>query len=134
MVKKQASETNMNRRVHNIKALKENRVLLRRSSTPAEKALWKMLQRSQLEGRKFRRQHSVDGYVLDFYCPAEKLAIEVDGAQHYTTIGLGNDQERTAFLNNLNIRVLRFENKEVFENINAVIESIKECFTTPDPS
>ena len=68
----------MSTEIHNRSALKENRRTLRNNMTPAESALWKVLQKSQLDGRKFRRQHSVDGHILDFYCPSEKLAIELD--------------------------------------------------------
>ena len=62
--------------IHNRKNLKQFRKDLRNNLTPAEATLWKAIQRSQLEGRKFRRQHSVGNYILDFYCPKEKLAIE----------------------------------------------------------
>ncbi len=114
--------------LHNIPALKENRRKLRSNLTPAEAALWKILQRSQLDGRKFRRQHSVGPYILDFYCPSEMLAIELDGAHHFTDAGTENDQERTSFLENLNIKVLRFENKEVFEQTEGVLEEIRRNF------
>ena len=87
-----------------------------------------MLQKSQLEGRKFRRQHSVDGHILDFYCPSEKLAIELDGAQHFTVHGSENDAERTACLNQYNIRMIRFENKFVFEQPEYVKEEIRSNF------
>ena len=118
----------MNQQIHNIKALKENRRALRNNMTPAEAALWKALQRSQIDGRKFRRQHSVDGHILDFYCASERLAIELDGAHHYTVNGMENDAERTAALSVYNIRVIRFENKEVFEALNSVIERIRQEF------
>jgi len=104
----------MNNQVHNLKALETNRKALRNHMTPAERALWKMVQRSQLDGRKFRRQPSVGRFVLDFYCPSERLAVELDGADHYTVNGIENDEERTAYLNSLKIRVIRFENKLVF--------------------
>ena len=115
----------MNNQVHNLKALETNRKALRNNMTPAEKALWRMIQRSQLDGRKFRRQHSVGGFVLDFYCPSERLAIELDGADHYTVNGIENDEERTAYLSSLKIRVLRFENKLVFEQAERVLEEIR---------
>ena len=60
---------------------KTKRKKLRNNLTPAEAALWNLLKNSQLEGRKFRRQHSVGFYILDFYCPSERMAIELDGAQ-----------------------------------------------------
>ena len=124
----------MTRQIHNIKVLKENRRALRNNLTPAEAALWKTLQRSQLDGRKFRRQHSVDGHILDFYCASERLAVELDGAHHYTANGIENDAERTAALRSYNIQVIRFENKEVFEQLGSVLERIRHRFLiTPDP-
>jgi very-short-patch-repair endonuclease len=63
--------------------------------------------------------------VLDFYCPSEKLCIELDGDSHYTEAGFEYDTPRTEILNSLNIRVLRFENKEVFENPEGILEEIK---------
>jgi very-short-patch-repair endonuclease len=118
----------MRQDIHNRKELKEYRKHLRNNMTAAECALWKMVQQSQLDGRKFRRQHSVGRFILDFYCPSERLAIELDGAQHFTVNGIENDNERTAFLNGLNIRVIRFENKNVFEQPDYVKEEIKSYF------
>lgn len=120
--------------IHNRKELKIQRRNFRNNSTSAEATLWKYLKGSQLEGKKFRRQHSVGFYILDFYCPAEHLCIELDGAEHYTGSGMAHDEERTAYLNSLNIRVLRFENKEVFEALESVLDKIKRSITTPNPS
>jgi very-short-patch-repair endonuclease len=114
--------------VHNKKSLEQLRKKLRNLSTSAEAALWAMLKKSQIEGRKFRRQHSVGPYILDFYCPSEKLAVELDGAHHFTEQGLAYDEERSAYLARYNIRVIRFENREVFENPEAVLEKIKNQF------
>jgi len=119
--------------IHNRKELEQFRKKLRSKGTPAEAILWNCLKGSRLEGRKFRRQHSVGSYILDFYCPAEKLCIELDGAHHYTEEGLASDAARTGYLNSLNIRVIRFENREVFERMDQVIEQIKSFFTTPTP-
>ena len=69
--------------IHNRPVLKSRRKELRNNSTSAEKLLWGMLQHSNLGGYKFRRQHSVGAYILDFYCPSEKLAVELDGAIQY---------------------------------------------------
>jgi very-short-patch-repair endonuclease len=124
----------MKKPIHNIPTLKITRKELRNNLTTAEAMLWKYLQKSQLEGRKFRRQHSVGKYVLDFYCPSEKLAIELDGAHHFTPHGADYDNERTIYLSTLNIRVLRFENKLVFNRIEDVLNEIKSKFTTPNPS
>lgn len=122
--------------IHNRKYLKQFRKNLRTNGTSAEATLWKFLQKSQLEGRKFRRQHSVGDYILDFYCPSERLAIELDGAHHFQTAGFLKDQERSKYIESLNIRILRFENNEVFKGIEAVLERIRFEFksTTPNPS
>ena len=125
-------------KVHNMTALRDNRKKLRNSLTPAEAKLWTLLKNSRLENRKFRRQHSVGPYVLDFYCPAEKLCIELDGEGHCNEASFEYDSARTEYLNSLNIRVLRFENKNVFENAEGVLEEIRRNITskqtTPNPS
>jgi len=90
--------------------------------------LWKALQRSQLDGRKFRRQHSISNYILDFYCPSEKLAIELDGSVHDNFINQNYDSKRTEYLSELGITVLRFENNVVFQQLDMVLEAIKEKF------
>ena len=114
--------------INNKRRLKEYRKQLRNNGTSAEATLWKSLQKRQLDGRKFRRQFSVENYILDFYCPSEKLAIELDGAHHYTSAGIKLDEERDAFLNSLGITVLRFENIEVFRALESVLEAIKNNF------
>jgi very-short-patch-repair endonuclease len=118
-------------KIHNIRNLKETRKILRNSLTPAEAKLWSLLKNSQLENRKFRRQHSVGPYVLDFYCPSEKLCIELDGATHFTDSGYEYDIARTEYLQALNIRVMRFENKDIFENTEGVLEEIRRHFISP---
>ncbi|WP_324671271.1 endonuclease domain-containing protein [Hymenobacter sp. GOD-10R] len=113
---------------HNQGGLKSTRQALRNSLTPAEATLWRALQRGQLAGRKFRRQHSVGKYVLDFYCPSERLAIELDGQGHYTTSGEAHDFERTLYLQSLHIRIVRFENKLIFEQLDFVLAAIQAAF------
>jgi very-short-patch-repair endonuclease len=113
---------------HNRSELREIRHALRASLTPAEAKLWSGLQNSQLDGRKFRRQHSVGNYILDFYCPSERLAVELDGQGHYTVSGEARDLERTDYLQKVGIRVVRFENKLVFEQIEFVLEAIRQAF------
>jgi very-short-patch-repair endonuclease len=120
--------------IHNNKYLKDLRRKNRSNLTPAEADLWKHLQGSKLDGRKFRRQHSIGNYILDFYCPQEKLGIELDGKVHFTDNAFEADTVRTEYLNSLNIKVIRFENKEVFEQLEGVLEEIRQNFTTPDPS
>ena len=115
--------------LHNRKYLKENRRELRGNLTPAEAELWKYLKEGQLEGRKFRRQHSIANYILDFYCPSERLAIELDGQVHQNSNASYFDEERDQILKSLNIRVLRFENKAIFQNLEAVLQEISRSFS-----
>ncbi len=115
----------MSNRLNNLIGLKTNRKNLRKNLTPAEAKLWSYLQNSQL-GEKFRRQHSIEYYILDFYCPKKKLAVELDGSPHNTEQGFIKDKERTIFLNNRGIKVIRFENKDVINNIEGVLEEIRK--------
>jgi len=114
--------------LHNIDKLRDRRKELRSNLTPAEAFLWKHLKSSQLEGRKFRRQHSFGQFVIDFYCSTEKLGVELDGMYHFTEEQLKYDAERTEYMNSLGIRLVRFENAEVFEKTEEVLSKIKECF------
>ena len=91
-----------------------------------------MLKNKQLDGCKFRRQHSVDNYILDFYCPEEKLAEELDGAQHHTSEGMAYDIESTQYLNYYGIQVIRFANKLVIETPEVVLEKIRKQFIRPE--
>jgi len=108
--------------------LKEYRKLLRVNSTTPERVLWKYLKNSQLEGRKFRRQHSFKKYILDFYCAEEKLAVELDGEHHFTIAGFENDTKRDDLLLMYGIRTLRIENEHVFKNMEGVLSLIKSQF------
>lgn len=120
--------------IHNRKYLKLRRKNLRNNLTSAEATLWRYLKKSQLKGRKFRRQHSICNYIVDFYCPREKLVVELDGEHHFSSSGYQSDTIRDEFLAKLNIVVLRFENDELFHDIDSVLAKIEEKFTTPDPS
>jgi very-short-patch-repair endonuclease len=117
--------------IHNKEDFRNLRRQLSKNLTPAEARLWQHLQHGQLEGRKFRRQHSIGNYILDFYCPQEKLGIELDGRGHFTDNGFEADEKRTAYLNNLNIKIIGFENKEVFSQLEGVLQEIRQSFTTP---
>ena len=117
--------------LHNKPLLKSRRQELRNNATPAEKLLWGVLQHSNLEGYKFRRQHSVGSYIVDFYCPSARLAVELDGDSHFTDESIEHDRQRTAYLNALNIRVIRFTNADVFDNLHEVCEKILENLAAP---
>ncbi len=117
-------------KIHNLTRLKPVRKILRANMTTAEIALWKQLQNSQLRGRKFRRQHSIGNYVVDFYCPAEKLVIELDGAPHDTEQGFQRDVKRDEWLGTVGVRVLRFENRDVLTNMEGVLVEISRHFNS----
>ena len=97
--------------------------LLRNHQTDCEALLWRHLRRNNF-GVKFRRQHPVGGFVLDFYCPESKLAIELDGGQHAEPAERVRDRERTRKLEKRGIRVMRVWNSEVVENLEGVLEKI----------
>jgi very-short-patch-repair endonuclease len=118
------------RRYANRPEMKALRRDLRNHATPAEKALWRLLQKRQLAGRKFRRQHSVDRYVLDFYYPKEQLAVELDGSVHADPARASYDAERQAKLEAFGIQVLRFENREVLRTPDVVAAAIAAHFQT----
>ncbi|MBI3784425.1 MAG: DUF559 domain-containing protein [Deltaproteobacteria bacterium] len=94
---------------------RDKRRSLRNNATQAELQLWSVLKGRQL-GIKFRRQHSIDAFVVDFYAPSCRLAIEVDGEAHDSSEAKQYDLERTAYLQRFGIRVLRFSNAEVVAN------------------
>ncbi len=95
---------------------------LRDNMTPAEGLLWSALRNKQLLGLRFRRQHAVGNFILDFYCPACKLAIEVDGAVHDDR--QTEDALRTQKLEQHGYQVLRFRNEEILNNLNQVLQII----------
>jgi len=109
---------------------KEKARELRRSMTAAEVVLWKQLRNNSI-GYKFRRQHPIGPYILDFYCYELNLAIELDGSIHDTQPNVTHDEIRTAYLNEIGITVLRFTNDIVYRNVETVLESIKEYAISP---
>jgi very-short-patch-repair endonuclease len=115
-------------RIHNRPELLLFRKQLRNNSTSAEATLWNYLKNRQLEGRKFRRQHSIGKYIVDFYCPSEKLVIELDGEDHFWEDGITNDFKRSEFLESLGLQIIRIENKWVFQDIEYVLHEIRDHF------
>lgn len=103
---------------------------LRKEATPAEKLLWVFLRNKKLDGMKFRRQHPIDKFVVDFYCHEKKLVVELDGGIHDIKVNKEYDEARTAMLAGLGIYVLRFNNDEVTNNIEMVLRKIKETADT----
>ena len=100
---------------------------LRKNMTDTEKMLWSRLRRKQLKGHQFYRQEIIGKYIVDFYCPKANLGIELDGGQHYSEIGKAKDKTRDDSLVEMGIKVLRFSDRDVFENIGGVMERIWSC-------
>ena len=115
----------------NYELLKENAKHNRNNSTQAENALWEALRGKQL-GEKFRRQHVIGDFIVDFISFKSKIVIEVDGEYHNEPEQIEADNLRTNFLNEAGFKVLRFKNEEVLGNIDGVIEKIKEEITLSD--
>ncbi len=92
----------------------------------AEKILWAELRGKQLAGYKFRRQYSIDRFVVDFYCPQLKLAIEVDGDSHFLEGANIYDAERQSIIEDFGIEFLRFTNEEIYTNLDGVLSKILE--------
>ena len=114
--------------VNNQPPLRTFRTKLRKDLTPAEATFWNIVKGSKLDGRKFRRQHSVGPYILDFFCPSEKLGVELEGARHFGPHAAVYDEERKLFLQYFGIRVLRFENKMVFDELERTLTRIRENY------
>jgi very-short-patch-repair endonuclease len=110
--------------VHNNKGLVERRVELRRNSTAQEEILWKQLRGNQL-GQKFKRQHSVGGFIADFYCANKKLIVEIDGSVHHTQDAKEYDQIRDKYFKDLGYTTLRFWNNDVENNLQEVLKKVR---------
>ena len=109
----------------NKKSEKEKRRILRKNTTAAEKIIWTYIRRKQILNERFLRQFSIEFYVLDFYCPRLKLAVEIDGDSHFVDEDAVNyDKERQEYIESLAIQFLRFRNAEVFSDNDSVINSI----------
>ncbi len=96
----------------------------RSNPTPAEMAMWEMLRGKNLDGYKFRRQHIIGAYIADFVCLSEKLIIELDGYYHQLPDNISSDEERTLWLNKQGFDVIRFNNNEVLQNIDEILNKI----------
>jgi len=92
--------------------------------TEAEKLLWSRIRGKQLKGVQFYRQKVIGNYIADFYCANSKIVIEVDGGQHYSLEGREKDRVRDDYLADAGIKVLRFSDREVLKDIEAILEKI----------
>ena len=117
-----------NNNLFNRKSFKSLRSSLRNNSTSAEAALWNILKSRNLEGRKFRRQYGIDKYIVDFCCPSEKLAIELDGAPHGEYHRIQEDANRDKYIESLGFTIIRFENRLVFQEPEFIKNEILKFF------
>lgn len=108
------------------KTLKEPARLLRINMTDAEQVLWHHIRRKQIQGVQFYRQKPLLAFIVDFYCAAAKLVIEIDGSQHFEAEHQAKDQDRDAALASLGLRVLRFDNRQVLLETDAILAVIDE--------
>lgn len=118
--------------LRNDPGLKKRRQELRRNQTEAEKALWTHLRHKQFYGIKFFRQYSIGPYILDFYCPTVKLAVELDGGQHNQPESKEYDSVRSQYLNSHGIDVIRFWSNEVSLNTEGVLAVLELKVTPPN--
>ena len=103
-------------------------------NTPAEAALWEAIRLKRLDGFKFRNQHAIGAYVVDFYCHEAKLAIEVDGEYHLEPNQKEYDEERTMRIEASGVKIIRFTNQKVLTNLEEVLVKIRECLKRGLPS
>jgi len=117
--------------LRNDPTLKQRRRELRRNQTEAEKALWAHLRNKQFFGMKFFRQYSIGPYILDFYCPSMKLAVELDGGQHNQCESKEYDAIRSEYLKAQGIEVIRFWNHEVLHDMESILSELGLKVTPP---
>ncbi|MGB9716801.1 MAG: endonuclease domain-containing protein [Thermodesulfovibrionales bacterium] len=117
--------------IYNNPALTSKRRQLRQNQTKPEKLLWQKLRNKQLNGIKFFRQYSIGNYIVDFYSPLFKVAIEIDGEDHADQKHRKYDRSRTRYFKTYGIEVIRFWNNEIMENIDGVLERIAEKCNVP---
>jgi very-short-patch-repair endonuclease len=113
-------------KIFNKKSEKDKRRYLRNNQTFSEKLVWMYLRKNQIYNERFLRQFSIDKFVVDFYCPKLHLAIEIDGDSHFANIeAINYDKEREKFLRSLDLKIIRFTNIEVNQNLDKVISAIE---------
>lgn len=99
---------------------------LRHNFTPAEILFWSKIAGKQFLNLKFRKQHGIGPYVVDFYCPQKKLIIEIDGDSHASREGVESDIQRTKYLKSLAYQIVRYANRDVLNNIEGVFEDLSK--------
>ena len=113
----------MSERIFNPKKSQALRAVLRNGMPEPERHLWRHIRGRQL-GVKFRRQHGVGSYIVDFYCPERRLVIEIDGDSHYTDEAKLYDLERTAYFQRIGLQVIRFTNYQIMNELDSVLEVV----------
>ena len=106
---------------------------LRKRMTPAESVIWQELRRRNIAGYRFRRQHAISNYVVDFFCFEKAIVIEIDGGIHDEPENQEKDANRSAELDRLGLKVIRFKNEEVLNDMETVIKKIHEALYSPSP-
>lgn len=125
---------NVQQTIFNRKRQKEARQSLRNNMPMPEQLLWLRLRGKGCSGFKFRRQHGIGPYIVDFYCPDNQLVIEIDGDSHYVPGAAAHDSQREQYMKKLGIKTIRFTNTAIRENIEAVILKILEILQIANPS
>ena len=95
--------------------------------TDVENLLWLKIRNKQLKGYQFYRQKIIGNYIVDFYCPKAKIVVELDGGQHYTEEGKLKDLQRDKYMNDIGLKVLRFSDTDILDNLSGVVEKIFDC-------
>ena len=113
--------------------IKSKALAMRKRPTRAEKTLWQYLRGKRLRGFRLRRQQPIDRYIVDFYCRQAQLVVEVDGSSHDTAEAAEYDEQRTRFLEELGLSILRFGNEQVIYEIDAVLNTIAEHLPGESP-
>ncbi|MFA6160498.1 MAG: endonuclease domain-containing protein [Parcubacteria group bacterium] len=111
-------------KIYNKAKIKENRRLLRKVQTKEELIFWAQVKNRRFHDYKFRRQYSIGNYIADFYCPELKLVVEIDGGQHYEKENIKKDFERTKFFEDLGMKIKRYTNIEIKNNLSGVMEEL----------
>jgi very-short-patch-repair endonuclease len=105
--------------------------ILRKEMTMTEKIFWEQLKKNQIKGYRFRAQHPIGKFIVDFYCPKVLLAIELDGKIHLNKIVIERDDGREIEIQKLGIRILRFTNEDILKNIEKVLQTISDSLVSP---
>jgi len=116
--------TDDTKQLFNYSKYKQRRVSLRRTQTKPEELLWRKIRHKQL-GVKFRRQHGIGDYIVDFYCAEYSLVIELDGDSHFTSDAQEYDRIRDQFLCSRGLKVLRFTNRQIMEELDSVLDKTR---------